>query len=80
MSNDQKQKRENERKEKTKRETKRGEERAPQEVFLFLISSDQEKFCRWQKIRFYGQVAEIALLVSQLSTHLSGAEMRKTMS
>ena len=44
-------------------------------VFLFFVSSDQEKFCRWQKIRFHGQVAEIAIFTSQSSTRRSNAEI-----
>ena len=52
-------------------------EKAPQEVFLFFVSSDQEKFCRWQKIRFHGQVAEIAIFTSQSSTRRSNAEIKK---
>ena len=57
-----------------KKEAKKERHRS---FFLFLMSSDQEKFCRWQKIRFHGQVAEIALLISQPPARLPGAEIKK---
>ena len=59
------------------RGNKKRRRKSATEVFLFLMSSDQEKFCRWQKTRFHGQLAGIAHLISQSSTHLSGAEIKK---
>ena len=36
-----------------------------------------KKNLRWQKIRFHGQVAEIALFMSQPPARLPGAEIKK---
>ena len=59
------------------KETEKSEKERHRSFFLFFVSSDQEKFCRWQKIRFHGQVAEIAIFTSQSSTRRSNAEIKK---
>ena len=76
----QKQKSKAKKTQKTKgRKQKKAKKSATGVFFLFFVSSDQEKFCRWQKIRFHGQVAEIAIFTSQSSTRRSNAEIKKTM-